>query len=170
MREISWDRRHGQTDEPKQISYQKISTLCSFQLQEIYSLFCTTLTPLFTLCFLLLFFRSILLSVLYHAPFVYFLFCTFCFLPISYVYFLFFSSVSYVYFLFYITFPLFTFRFPFHLHHPFRYCGTNKKMLFAPANIYINIKNPNFFLNKDHLKTVSAEWHVKIAQVLNNIN
>jgi len=43
---------------------------------------------------------------------------------------------------------LFTFRFPFHLHHPFCYCGTNKKMLFAPANIYINIKNPKFFFEQ----------------------
>ena len=27
---MSWDRRHRQMDEPKQISHQKISTLCSF--------------------------------------------------------------------------------------------------------------------------------------------
>ena len=27
---MSWDRRRGQTDEPKQMSYQKMSTLCSF--------------------------------------------------------------------------------------------------------------------------------------------
>jgi len=108
---------------------------CFFAL--FYFQFCTT-PPLFTFYFVL--------SVFFLFPM-----CTF------------FSSVSYVYFLFYITFPLFTFRFPFHLHHPFRYCGTNKKMLFAPANIYINIKNPKKILNKDHLKTVSVVWHVKIA-------
>ena len=43
MREMSWDRRHGQTDEPKQMSRQKISTLCSFQLQEIKELYATNL-------------------------------------------------------------------------------------------------------------------------------
>ena len=48
---------------------------------SFYFLFCTTLTPLFILCLLLLFFPSILLSVLCHVPFVYmdFVFVSFYF-------------------------------------------------------------------------------------------
>jgi hypothetical protein len=107
----------------------------------IYPLFCSTVSP------------SVLLSDLYHVPFVYFLFfflfplCTFFFL-----------------------FPMCTFCFVHHslcLLSVFHFLYTihfviaeRKEKCYLLMPIYMNIKKILKKINEDNLKMASAEWHV----------